>query len=620
MKKIHLLLLAFIFSVISLWAQEPVARIELHTQPEDRKVRPFEGVVVQLQAFAERIDSEGKKQSVRLKKNMEHVSIQDEGGGWLSKPFLFQGNSMLSSEVKGLDRLSSLRNLGETFVWQDSVLFTAPEKAGKYHVEAELEGKKVSVELEVTPSAPTYKKPEEVNFPTEPANSDPYFPLVEHYAPFICQETWFTPKADFITRFDLDGDWKGDDNWDDMEIGTSQAYVYYAVMETPTHWFLIYNLYHPRDYSDRCVAGTCHENDNEGIILTVAKDGSQLGRLQVMETLAHNNIYAFRNDRRIQNGVHGIDGEIEFMDESHPLIFIESGGHGIYGSSSRHARLKNKLEFTAGTGVTYQYKGIAERPRHANDRNISYALIPIYREWWERMKEGNPVARIMFDDYFTYAPYGNRPTTSLPRIAGAFLGRKEASNKARPFWGWFDVQTQKKKVLSTGEWGLDPAYSVSQNLRFPKGEPFSIEYIFNPYLSIGTETPGASSSASAASSSLPTRSELVFKRAGSFLENRDSGTLDLHLVVDGKIAVFVQYDHIYYEVDSGRPPRDEGTEMNQPLPSSNLKKLDFEKKDGRGSVQLIARPDSSNHYTLQLLIDDPKKADDHYHIRISWKR
>ena len=61
----------------------------------------------------------------------------------------------------------------------------------------------------------------------------------------------------------FDGDWRGDNNWDSADSGTSQAYVYYAAVETQTHWFLIYNLFHPRDYSDKCVAGTCHENGSD---------------------------------------------------------------------------------------------------------------------------------------------------------------------------------------------------------------------------------------------------------------------------------------------------------------------------------------------------------------------
>jgi hypothetical protein len=507
----------------------------------------------------------------------------------------------------------------------------------------------------VASDAPSTRKAEQFSFPAEPSNPDPYLFLAEHYAPFIAQETWFTPKADFVTRFNFDGDWKGSDNWDDMEIGTSQSYVHYTAMETATHWFLIYNFFHPRDYSDRCVAGTCHENDNEGIILTVVKDGSRYGRLQVMETLAHNNIYDFSNDKRIRDSVHDIDGTIEFVEESHPVIFIESGGHGIYGSTSSHSRLKNKEEFTAGTGVTFRFKGVAERPRHPNDRNVGYALLPIYQEWWVKMKEGDPAANIMFDDYFVYSPYGMRPGTSLPRIAGAFYGRKEASNKARPFWGWFDVQTQKKKVLANGQWGLDPAYSVSHNLHFPDGEPFSLDYLFNPYLVGGAgKTPPSASTTPNQSESLESRNaaavasrreareqarpgptppapqttlsrdssrpEILFKRLPGFEQIRDHGALDLRLNVDGSIVVSIQGDHIWYETKSGRPPLDAGTEMDNPMPLSEVKKLDYEKKDGRGSVQLLSRPSASNQFTLKLQIDDPKGGEDRYHVRITWSR
>ena len=86
-------------------------------------------------------------------------------------------------------------------------------------------------------------------------------------------------------NFDFDGDWRGDNNWDALNEGASQAYVYYTVMETQTHWFLIYNLFHPRDYSDKCVAGSCHEDDNEGLILTVRQDGSAEVRVAVRQAL-----------------------------------------------------------------------------------------------------------------------------------------------------------------------------------------------------------------------------------------------------------------------------------------------------------------------------------------------
>jgi hypothetical protein len=644
--------LVLLFSV-PVWAQEPVAKIEISTQLGDHRVRPFETVVVQLHVYAERTDSQGTKQLVRIKRNPDSFRILEANGGWLSKPFLFQGNEVLSSDLKAGQPLAILLGSVETFVFQDSVLYTAPEKAGKYHVEISLAGQKAKAEIEVNPSFPSRRPPEKISFPPEPANRDPYFPLVEHYTPFIDQETWFTPKADYLTRFDYDGDWEGNNNWDSLDTGTSQAYVHYAVMETQTHWFLIYNFFHPRDYSDRCVVGTCHENDNEGIILTVAKDGSPFGRLQVMETLAHDNIYDFCANPRIRRGVHDIDGEVKFLDESHPIIFIESGGHGVYGSTSGRARVKNQTEFTAGTGVTYRYKGVAERPKHANDRNVGYALLPIYTQWWERSMEGRAEANTMFDDFFTYQPFGDRPGARIPRIGGAFLGHKEAANKAKPFWGWHDVLTQKKKVLATGQWGLDPAYGVSINLRFPASDPFSLDYVFNPYLAIkgvpqeatgATRTvpsppttivaeavrqrdsqktaprmspPSFPPSIETGSSFLP---EIIFQKKGDFNPLAKEGRLDLRLVVDGQIEVVIQGEHICYQVNSGRPPLDDGTEMTQPFPMISLKSFNFAKKDGRGSVQLLEKPSSANNYIVRIQIDDPKGGEDRYHLRLTWAR
>ena len=259
--------------------------------------------------------------------------------------------------------------------------------------------------------------------------------------------------------------------------------MYYATMETSTHWFLIYNFFHPRDYSDNCMAGTCHENDNEGVILTIRKDGSELGTLQVMETLAHNHVYSFVADRRIQNGIHNIDGDVRVHDGSHPMVFIEAGGHGAHGVTARDSLFSaDEMDFRENTGVTYVYKSVCERPRHANDRNVGYDLLSIYEHLWARAQ--NVADSKTFADFFEYEPFGQRPRVKADAIGGAFYGRRHGENKAKPFWGWHDERTIGK-VLSRGQWGLDPAYAVSQNLRFPDGEPFSLDYVYNPYLGIG---------------------------------------------------------------------------------------------------------------------------------------
>ena len=625
---------------VTLITQEAITKVSVETFPKDQRVCPLESMVLQLVVNGNVSDRSGEKKNVLLKENATNFKILDKNGGWLSKPFLYQGNKTLSNEFKTTNPLEALMGVGKDFLWQDSVLYTAPEKSGKYKIEVKVANKVATVEIEVTPKASSSRVSEKISFSGEKVQSDPYFTLAQHYAPFIAQETWFTPKADYLARFDFDGDWRGDNNWDDLEIGSSQAYVYYTVMETGSHWFVIYNFFHPRDYSDRCVAGTCHENDNEGLILTIARDGTQFGRLQVMETLAHNNIYSYRIDQRIKNGVHDIEGEIELWSQSHPVVFIESGGHGVFASASEHARFIMSKGFTTSTGVTFIYKGKAERPRYPNDREIGYELLPIADQWWNRIETREKER--MFDEYFTYQPLGGRPLARISPIPGSFLGRKEASNKAKPFWGWSDNLTSKKKVLAVGQWGLDPAYAVSHNLQFPASEPFSLDYVFNPYLSVDNNRlpavlssdgrvvePKSSSQPTiptdqARNSGLPPPApslvELPSYRSKDYNTKSKEGTLNLRLHVDGSVKIYVQGERIRYEVESGRPLREDGSDFSQPLPDVQLKSFNVKKKDGRGEVQVLEQPNKSNQYRACLQINDPKGGEDRYWVEIKWKR
>ena len=461
-----------------------VSEVVLKADGEAR-VRPFESLVVQVKMYGQIAKSGGGTDRVRLQRSGAKVTVVTAGGGWVSKPFKFQGQDTEAFYQDAASRFAQIFGaISKDFLLQDANLYTAPETPGKYELEADLEGKKARLTIEVTGAAPSRRRDETTSFPAEKRPADPYRLIAEYWAPFLAQETWFQPKSDTPARFDYDNDWNGDNNWENLETGSSQAYVHYAAMETASHWFLIYNIFHPRDYSDKCVVGTCHENDNEGLILTVRKDGSEFGKLEVMETLAHNNVYSFVADTRIRKGIHNVDGQIEFYQDSHPVIFIESGGHGIYGSTRTPVQYEFKNDrFTSGTGITFIYKGVAERPRHANDRLVGYELLPIYDFWWKKCVDESWTAHT-FDEFYVYQPFGNRPAGNGRRISGTFLGRRESSNKAKPFWGWHDTATLKNKILNTGQWGLDPAYAVSRNLAFPSGQEPTLDYTFNPYLGV----------------------------------------------------------------------------------------------------------------------------------------
>ena len=77
------------------------------------------------------------------------------------------------------------------------------------------------------------------------------------FAPVFYQALGDDSRADLITNFNFDGDWRGDNNWAHASDKRFKllAYVYYAVSETPTHFFIHYAVFHPRDYKGGTGAG-----------------------------------------------------------------------------------------------------------------------------------------------------------------------------------------------------------------------------------------------------------------------------------------------------------------------------------------------------------------------------
>lgn len=600
-----------------------VTGLRFNCVPSDCKVRPFESIVVQVLVDGEIAVKDGDPRKGRLRRAPGTLKVVDKDGGWVSKVFKFPGTDPGGFADSGGSALSSIfqKVAGELIV-QDSFLYTAPEKEGVYKLENETEGVKGELSITVDRNAPSQKKPEEVSFGPEDKSKETHRALAEHWAPMFAQETWWQPKSDFPTRFDFDNDLRGDNNWDNLDKGTSQAYIYYAAMETATHWFLIYNAFHPRDYSDKCVAGSCHENDNEGVILTIQKDGSEFGKLLTMETLAHNNVYTFTNERGIYSGAHDLDGRIDLYEQSHPVVFVESGGHGIYAPSlASHSRYDvSKDDFAGGTGVTFIYKGTAERPKHPNDRKVGYELLPILTHWWARA--GDDRNQRMFDEFAPYEPWGGRPKAKYPRMGMTFYGRKESSNKAKPFWGWHDNRTQKAGVLSAGQWGLDPAYAITQNVRFPSDMKFSLDYTYNPYLGIGGEDPAPAQSVVITPGTPTVGAPVAAAPAepAAIVPEVKEGWVQVDAVVDASVVFHIWEKEVTPEILSGAPVKDQKVEFSGPIPSGSGITWGLEKKDGRGSVKIAEEPSTANGQTLKVRVDDSKGGAARHVFRVTWKK
>jgi hypothetical protein len=177
--------------------------------------------------------------------------------------------------------------------------------------------------------------------------------IATRFAPILYQALGDKPRSDYITNFDFDGDWKGDNNWnntDDKER-LLKAYVYYSVSETASHFFIHYAVFHPRDYKGGERRGTllsellregakhggkydptglvdeatlAHENDMEGAVVVVKKSGGDLNEASVtfVETLAHNSFSRYATGESSEFPNVKLEGQ-------RPLLYVEPKGHGI---------------------------------------------------------------------------------------------------------------------------------------------------------------------------------------------------------------------------------------------------------------------------------------------------
>jgi hypothetical protein len=282
--------------------------------------------------------------------------------------------------------------------------------------------------------------------------------LALRYGPIIYQRA--ATSKDYITALDFDGDWIGNNNWENQPTGDMTAYVYYSVIESETHWFLFYSLFHPRDYiqwGDCAAEGGCHENDMESIQLVVEKDGSAFGRLAVMETLAHGNIYLYTHDDddSVAAGYLRRDGVIR-QEQGHPVIFVEVAGHGIRGRPVP----------SFGGQVIYRAGREAQIPDGRMEKPVAYELTPIYTSLWARRNDVGDGRT--FDGLFSY-----RGRTLPAAIDGVDFGVDRANTP----WGYDQASGEK---LSRGDWFLDPAKAVAYHAHF-MGD-FSLDYVYNPYL------------------------------------------------------------------------------------------------------------------------------------------
>ena len=301
-----------------------------------------------------------------------------------------------------------------------------------------------------------------------------YERLAERWAPVHYQDVDQTGgdglggRADYITAIDFDGDWDALNNWENLEDPTHsvEAYGYYSVVQTSTHWFIIYAFFHPRDWVDlEDFSLDTHENDLEGLLAIVKRPAqagpNEFGELQGMITTFHLDFFSYITPGSpLTDGQEDIDGtlEMENVPEQinagvlHPVTAQESKGHGL--------KAHPQVQIEGGDGIKYYpTTDAAQAPSGPNDRAVKYKLVSIFEEGglWDHR-----------DDPLTFAS------------PGVFRGDNGTNNSAKTPWKWDDNDDGNQ--LTGGELATDPARLV--NIYFDDLGDFSTTYEFNLYQGI----------------------------------------------------------------------------------------------------------------------------------------
>lgn len=329
--------------------------------------------------------------------------------------------------------------------------------------------------------------------------------IAARFAPVFRQSVGDHARGDYVTNFDFDGDWRGDNNWanaDDRRF-PMRAYVYYAVSETPTHYLIHYAVFHARDYKGGAAgpllseairegvrrggrydptglsigATLAHENDMEGCLVAVAKAGGDLdgARVVAVETLAHDRFlkYAPEGERSAAGGRVALEG-------GRPLLYIEPKGHGVtaYGVESRRP---------GGAMLDYEFAGRADDPEATGrDAPVGYELLPLHSTLWPRARRGAKETFGQSSDYGTLtlsvADARGRVVSrkvKVGKVGSAFAGKVGAENAARPPWGWFD---REERTATPGAWFFDPAATLKRHYNL--GDEFSTAYLHAPFIGV----------------------------------------------------------------------------------------------------------------------------------------
>lgn len=282
-------------------------------------------------------------------------------------------------------------------------------------------------------------------------------------------------RADFVVALDYDHDENSRNNWDNLGAGWPLfGAAYAAVNESSSHYFIFYTFYHPRDWSNNSFRQE-HENDMEGLILLVRKDGSQFGKLDAVIT-TDDNWHTYTADSRIGRGAQNPSTPATITSESwggrqHPMTYQIYEGHGISGCTSA------SLCGVSSTNDVVKYQPVDP------SQTVQPPPVPVPRAITPAGYHLLDMSTMVFAHRFD-KPTFNSPSVMLGDASGGCgtggIVAECPNNSANGVWSFEPSFSPSQAIHGTGE---DPATLFSALFSFSGGlTPPSNDYVTNKFL------------------------------------------------------------------------------------------------------------------------------------------
>jgi hypothetical protein len=343
-----------------------------------------------------------------------------------------------------------------------------------------------------------------------PKELEKYETLAGKYAPVINQATDpAAPHYDYLTRFDVDGNWNGLDTLQYVQQTATSlpAHVYYAVSETASHYFIQYVYYYP--FRNPAEATEKFGNDVSGALVVVQKYPAEapiaIETYYKRQSDEPSNAFVTTESGIVPNGtspealrINGVYPRAELFPGDRYVAYLTAGSHQscvwnwtgggtIVNYCKLSAAMKNEIE---SHRIQYVYKGVAEALAKGAGwpvakEDVGYALENLLVKLWPRRKAVDVVG----DSELTYTPEEGRPGASL-KVGKSFVTSLDGDFAFTPWaWRWWQSGVAGYD-LPRGMMFLDPAWFVAtrHNLYTPfdavAKTGFSTDYCFNAYFNI----------------------------------------------------------------------------------------------------------------------------------------